>query len=175
VSELLEFIGDGRNGLLGYLESLCSTDSTLQFKLNEGLRESHELQEQLLHNMIAADDRFLQSKAEGIRERQNIELQHKSMLEENFALQTQNRNLDADLQGTKDLYDSQLTVLRVENVKRDEARLQLEIDFWIDYESLKEKHIENIKSISSELKRTKVTLKQRDFRIQKMVKPPYGY
>lgn len=125
--------------------------------------------------MSAAEDRFYQVTAEGLRERQNMEQQNKATLEENSALKIEIRNLKADLEGTKDLYNSQLTLLRAENVEQDEAQLQLEIDFWIDYESLQEKHMENIKSISSELRRTKATLKRRELRIQKMVKTPYGY
>jgi hypothetical protein len=39
VSDLLQFVGDGRSGLLGYVESLCQTDASIQFRLQEAQRE----------------------------------------------------------------------------------------------------------------------------------------
>lgn len=38
VSDLLQFVGDGRSGLLGYVESLCQTDASIQFRLQEAQR-----------------------------------------------------------------------------------------------------------------------------------------
>lgn len=39
VSELLEFTGEGKKGLLGYIESLCKVDKTIEFNLAETKKE----------------------------------------------------------------------------------------------------------------------------------------
>lgn len=103
--------------MLEYAESLCSAYSTILFKLNEVLRKNLELREQLLRSMSAAEDRFYQVTAEGLRERQNIEQQNKATLEENSALKIEICNLKVDLEAIKDLYDCQLTLLQAENVE----------------------------------------------------------
>ena len=47
VSDLLQFVGDSRNGLLGYVQSLCQSDSTFQYRLQQTEMELLSMREQL--------------------------------------------------------------------------------------------------------------------------------
>jgi predicted RNase H-like nuclease (RuvC/YqgF family) len=62
VAELLEFVGEGKQGLLGYVESFSNPDSTLHFRLDEASREIARLQQQVrsLTESVDERDRMLQ-------------------------------------------------------------------------------------------------------------------
>jgi len=59
--------------------------------------------------------------------------------------------------------------------KESNERLQLEVDYYIAFESIKEGHEAKLSKITIELRRVKATLRQRELRLSKLVKTPYGY
>jgi hypothetical protein len=71
VSELLEYVGDGKRGLYNYVENLCSADATVRFNLSEALREIQSLREhvRILSSATEERDRLLQFSLTGSAER----------------------------------------------------------------------------------------------------------
>lgn len=68
-----------------------------------------------------------------------------------------------------------MNVLNDRSKEESEERMKLELDFWIEIETLKESHEKSLQLIGAELKRTKATLRRREKRLQNLVKTPYGY
>lgn len=56
VSQLLELVAEGKNGLLGYIERLCSRDSQIKFSLNEAQREISMLREGMQQFMSVCEE-----------------------------------------------------------------------------------------------------------------------
>lgn len=54
VSQLLEFVAEGNNGLLGYIERLCNRDSQIDYMLTEAQREISMYQEHMQQFMGVA-------------------------------------------------------------------------------------------------------------------------
>ena len=72
-------------------------------------------------------------------------------------------------------FDEHLSCARATIEENSETSLQTEIDFWVYTETQKEAYEKRLSELSSELKRTKATLRRREIRLEKLIKTPYGY
>jgi hypothetical protein len=76
VSDLLEFVGEGKKGLLGYVESLSAcNESNLKFRIDEAERENCNLQANVrsLTESIEVNNRLLQFSRDELLARQIAE------------------------------------------------------------------------------------------------------
>ena len=136
--------------MLGYIEKLSQSESSIHICLQNAEREVQSTREQLQMPMHSAAEKdkllqFSQSKMQS-RERlaqENHEalLVNSSLLDEVKQLKLQNENLMSCI--------SELNG-RVE--QESEERLQLEINMWIKIESLNESHEKRLSKIVSNLR-----------------------
>jgi len=57
----------------------------------------------------------------------------------------------------------------------EESRFEMEVDFWIEIESLRETYKEKLKRFKFESKKTNSTLRQTKSRLQNLIKTHYRY
>jgi len=177
VSELLEYVGDEKKGLYGYLENLCSADAIVRFKLNEALREIQSLRERvrILSSVAEERDRLLHFSLIESVERNKIEAQFTQALSASEVLKAEISNLQEEYNRSKGSYEGQIGQLIDKYGKEFDERLQLEVDYYIPFESMQEEHEAKLSKITTELRRVKATLRRRELRLSKLVKTPYGY
>ena len=84
------------------------------------------------------------------------------------ALREENERLIRD-------YENRMSILNDRSKDESEERMQLELDLWIEIETLNESHERSLQAMSVELKRTKAMLRRREKRLENLVKTPYGY
>jgi len=167
VSDLLEFVGEGKKGLLGYVESLSAcNESNLKFRLDEAERENCNLQANVrsLTKSIEEKNRLLQFSRDELLARQIAEEKNQETLVSNELLKSEVQSLKKECHR-----------LNAFSSQNEESCLQLEINYWIEIESLRESYKNKINSLKSDLKRTIATLRQREQRLQNLTKTPYGY
>jgi len=138
VSELLEYVGDGKRGLYNYLENLCSTDATIRFKVNEALREIQSLREhvRILSSVVEERDRLLQFSLIESTKRNKIEAQFTQALSASEVLKAEISNLQEEYNKSKGSYEGQIGQLIDKYGKESDERLQLEVDYYIAFESM---------------------------------------
>lgn len=68
-----------------------------------------------------------------------------------------------------------MSVLNDQSKEEREECMKLELEFWIEIETLNESHEKSLQTMGAELKRTKATLRRRERRLENLVKTPYGY
>lgn len=167
VSDLLEFVGEGKKGLLGYVESLSAcNESNLKFRIDEAERENCNLQANVrsLTESIEEKNRLLQFSRDELLARQIAE-------EKNQETSVSTELLKSEVQSLK----KECHRLNAFSNQNEESCLQLEINHWIEIESLRESYEDKINSLKSDLKRTTATLRRREQRLQNLTKTPYGY
>lgn len=177
VSELLEFVGDGKCGLLGYIESLCKSDSSMQYRLLEAEREILSMRDQLqvLMHIVEERDKLLKFFESEVHCRERLVEQNQVLLLANELLKGEVSTLSEENQRMIFAYEDRLRILGVETAELNKNRWEMELEFWIEIESLKECHSQKLSTIALELKRTKATLRRRENRLSNLIKTPYGY
>ena len=177
VSDLLQFVGDGRSGLLGYVESLCQTDASIQFRLQEAQRELQSMREQVHTLMRNSEEKerlliFTQSE---LQSRQQLDEENSESLVVNSLLKDEVATLKNENERLISEYESRLTTLNAKSQLESDERLRLEVEMWIEIQSQNESHERSLIELASVLKRTKATLKRREKRLENLVKTPFGY
>ena len=177
VSQLLEFVAEGKNGLLGYTERLRSRDSQFEFSLNEAQREISMLREGMQQFMSVCEERdqlLMFSKSEtSVRER--IAEENQTLISCSKKLKSDLLDLQLEFTRMQASFDEHLSCARATIEENRETSLQTEIDFWVYTKTQKEAYEKRLSELSSELKRTKATLRRREIRLEKLIKTPYGY
>lgn len=130
IAELLEFVGDGKSGLLGYTTSLCSTDQTIQFHLSEAQRENQSLRERLQFLMNAATkrDQLLQFTREEAYARQRVKEEFRSVLFASNFLKTELSKLKEESERLRSSYEARLLISESKEAKSAEDCLQIQVD-----------------------------------------------
>ena len=177
VSDLLQFVGDGRSGLLGYVESLCQTDASIQFRLQEAHRELQSMREQV-HSLMRnseENERLLIFTQSELQSRQRLDEENFESLVVNSLLKDEVATLKSENERLIIEYESRLTALNAKSQLESDERLRLEVEMWIEIQSQNESHEKSLIELASVLKRTKATLKRREKRLENLVKTPFGY
>ena len=177
VSGLLEFVGNGKRGLLGYVESLSRTNSLIQHRLDEAGREICRLQEHVrgMIESVRERDRLLQFSREESFARERLAEENREILLMNDLLKREVQSSAEECNCAKASYVDYLKRLDALFVQSKEESLQVEINYWIELESQKEIHKEQLKRIEGKLKSTIAMLRRRDKRLKNLIKTPYGY
>jgi hypothetical protein len=161
VSELLEYVGDGKRGLYSYVENLCSADATVQFNLSEALREIQSLREhvRILSSATEERDRLLQFTLTESAERKKIEAQFSQVLLVSEDLKAEISDLREEYSRSKALYEGRTSQLIDKSAQDSDERLQLEVDYYIAIESMRDEHETKLSRITVEPIRVKSTLR----------------
>lgn len=177
VAELLEFVGEGKQGLLGYVESFSNPDSTLHFRLDEASREIARLQQQVrsLTESVDERDRMLQFTRKESLTCERLAVENREKILVNESLESEVILLRGECARTKGICDETLSRLNDITVQSVEDCVQTEVNCWIEIESEREIHEQRVKLIEIKLKSTTAMLRRREKRLQNLVKTPYGY
>lgn len=177
VSQLLEFVAEGKNGLLGYIERLCSRDSQIEFSLNEAQREISMLREGMQQFMSVREerDRLLTFTRSETSVRERIAEENRTLVSLSERLKNEFSGLQLEFRRMQASYDERLSRSHATVEGNCEDNLQKEVDFWVYTETQKEAYEKKLSELSSKLKRTKATLRRREIRLEKLIKTPYGY
>ena len=162
VSQLLEYVGEGKNGLLGYVESLCSLDSTMLFKIDEGKREIQALREHILRltNDVEEKNRLLNFARSEIQSRESIVQQSREVLVTTDSLRGELSTLREEYSAMQFDHEERIRNFTTIESQCAEDRFQVELDLRILIESEKEQNEEKFKLIQGQLNRTKATLRR---------------
>ena len=177
VSDLLQFVGDGRNGMLGYVQSLCQSDSTTQYHLQETEMEVLSMREQLQTLIFSSSekDRLLHFTRCELQSRVQLNEENHATLVANDVLKDEVRALREENERLLCSFESCMCVLNDRSKEEREEHMKLELKLWVEIETLNESHEKSLQAIGTELKRTKTTLRRREKRLENLVKTPYGY
>ena len=177
VSDLLQFVGDGRNGMLGYIQSLCQSDSTTQYHLQETEMEVLLMREQLQTLIFSSSekDRLLHFTRYELQSRVQLNEENHATLVANDVLKDEVRTLREENERLLCSFESCMCVLNDRSKEEREERMKLELKLWVEIETLNESHEKSLQAMGIELKRTKTTLRCREKRLENLVKTPYGY
>ena len=159
MSVLLEYVGDGKRGLYSYVKKLCSADATVGFNLSEALREIQSLREhvRILSSATKERDRLVQFSLTKSAERKKIEAQFSHVLSVREDLKAEILNLQKDYIRSKALYEGRTSQLINKSAQDSDERLQLEVDYYIAIESMRDEHETKLSRIIAKLRRVKST------------------
>lgn len=177
VSGLLEFVGEGKNGLLGYIESLCVQDRTTVFRIDEGKREVQSLREHVLKlmNNIEEKNRLLEFANHELQARETVVQQSREALLVTESLRNEVLMLREESSAICSAHEERNSSLLVDQARSAEESFQMKLDLSIELDSERKRSEEKLKSIQLQLNRTKATLRRREAKPQKLVKTPFGY
>ena len=160
-----------------YVESLCSLDSTMLFKIDEGKREIQALREHILRltNDVEEKNRLLNFARSEIQSRENIVQQSREVLVTTDSLRGELSTLREEYSTMQFDHEERIRNFTAIESQSAEDRIQVELDLWILIESEKEQNEEKFKLIQGQLNRTKATLRRREAKIGKLIRTPFGY
>lgn len=147
---LLEFVGDGEDGLLGYVNSL-------QSQVSHASESASMAQISSLHNQIMLLNREIEAHEVRIHDIPSLEAQILSLNEKLWVEDTQFQSLQSDL--------------HVERIRH----ASIEADYKLATASLTQSHKTELQSVQQNLVRTKASLKSLSSKLDGMRKTPYGY
>ena len=122
---MLEFVGDGKSGLLGYAENLAGANDLVQHRLDEASREICRLQEQVGSMIESARerDRLLQFSREESLARERLNEENREMLLANDQLKREVQLLTEECNCAKANYIDSLNHSDALIVQSKEERL----------------------------------------------------